>query len=166
MAGQAPVDLNVTTEGLQALGRALGAEADGKALRRDLAKDMRKALAPAVDAARSELMSMGSHGLPRQGEPLRRAVAKQIKAEARLSGRSTGARIKARKRGMPRGFDNAPKRLNSNKGWRRQVFGRGAWVQQMGRPGWFDDTVARDVARYRAAVVAAMEAAARRIAGR
>jgi hypothetical protein len=159
------IGMTVDTSALQTLGRALGAEADGKKLRRDLAKNMRTALAPAVAQAQSGIKSMSSGGLPHTGPPLRAAIARQVKAEARLSGRSTGARVKARKKSMPRGFANAPKRTNSHKGWRRQVYGRGAWVTQRGRPGWFDEPMKRNAKQYRAAVLAAMEQAAKRISG-
>lgn len=157
--------MSADTEVLRALGRALGAEADGKKLRRDLAKGMRKALDPAVAQAKAGIMAMSSGGLARTGPPLRSAIARQVKAEARLSGRSTGARVKARKRSMPRGFANAPKRTNSTKGWRRQIYGRGVWVEQKGRPGWFDDPMQRNAKQYRAAVFDAMQAAAQRISG-
>jgi hypothetical protein len=160
------IEMSADTAALKALGRALGEEADGKKLRRDLAKEMRAALAPAVAEAQSGIKSMPSRGLPHTGPPLRAAIARQIKAEARLSGRSTGARVKARKKSMPRGFANAPKRTNSQKGWRRQIFGRGVWVEQRGRPGWFDDPMQRNATQYRAAVLDAMEATAKRIAGK
>jgi hypothetical protein len=158
--------MEVDAEALRTLGRVLGEEADGKKLRRDLAKEMRGALAPAVSAAKAGIMSMGSSGLPTVGAPLRASIARQIKAEARLSGRSTGARIKVTKRKMPRSFDNAPKRTNSAKGWRRRVFGSDTWVQQMGHPGWFDDPMKHNATKYRAAILQAMEGAARRITRR
>lgn len=160
------IEMSAQTEALKALGRALGEEADGKKLRRDLAKDMRSALAPAVSQAKAEIMSMSSGGLPHTGPPLRAAIARQIKAEARLSGRATGARVKARKKSMPRGFENAPKRTNSHKGWRRRVYGGTTWIQQRGKPGWFDDPMKNNAGHYRAAVLKAMEAAAKRITGK
>jgi hypothetical protein len=163
VAGDAPVELSVDAQALKALGAALAAEGDGKKLRRDLTKGIRKALDPAVGDVRSSLMSMGTHGLPTEGEPLRQAVARKVKVEARLSGRSVGARLKVGKSGMPRGFRNAPARLNAKKGWRRRLWGRDQWVVQHGKAGWFDDVPRDNRKRYRAAVLAAMNEAAKRI---
>ncbi len=160
------IRLSTDVEGLHALTRALRAEEDGKRMRRDLTTRMRKALAPAVAEAKAGIMAMSSRGLPAEGPPLRTAIARQIKAEARLSGRMAGARVKAKKRSMPRGFANAPKRTNSGKGWRRRVYGRDVWVRPIGRPGWFDDPMQRNATQYRAAVLDAMEATAKRIAGK
>lgn len=158
--------MEVDASALKALGAALGAEADGKKLRRDLAKEMRGALQPAAAAAKSSIMSMASSGLYSTGTPLRATIARGVKAEARLTGRSTGARVKATKKGMPREFANAPKRTNSAKGWRRRVFRSDTWVTQMGRPDWFDQPMEQSAPEARAAVVRAMGAAARRITRR
>lgn len=160
------LELSVDQQALAALGRALAAEADGKALRRELAANLRKAVEPAKQAAVGELMSMATGGMAHGEEPLRVAVARQVKAEARLSGRSTGVRLKAMKKRMPREFHNAPKRLNSVKGWRHQVFGRDVYVEQTGKPGWFDDPIAQDKDEYRQAVLDAMESMAQRISER
>lgn len=157
------IELSADTQALQALAKKLGAEADGKKLRRDLAKEMRGALAPAVAEAKSGILSMSSGGLPHDGPPLRAAIARQIRAEARLSGRATGARVRAKKKSLPREFKNAPKRTNSRKGWRRRIYGRDVWVQQKGEPGWFDDPMKRHRREYRAAVLSAMNSAAKRI---
>lgn len=159
-----PVELSVDAQALKALGKALGAEADGKKLRRQLAKDLRTALEPALGEIRTGLMGMPSQGvMPTEGGPLRTEVLKHLKAEARLSGRSTGARIRLKKRG-PRGFEMAGRRLNRKKGWRHRVFGRDVWVKQIGRPGWFDDPTKENRARYRAAVLGVMNDTAARIA--
>jgi hypothetical protein len=138
--------------------RALDGEADGQEFRRDLAEGLTEALRPAVAELRGAILGMASAGLPHAGESLRGAVAAHIEVEVRAS----GAVIRATKRGMPRGFSNAPKRLNARRGWRRQVYG-GAWVRQIGKPGWFDDTTARGHERYRRAAEAALEKRIRRI---
>lgn len=159
-----PAELTVEQEGLQSLGRALKEEADGKALRRDLMKGMRTALDKTKEDARSNLMGIASAGLS-AGESLRTAVATQMKAETRLSGRSTGARLRVRRRGMPRGFNNAPKALNNPRGWRHRVYGRDVWVGQIEHPTeWFDRAAREGAGRDRDAVLAAMEAMAQRIA--
>jgi len=159
------IEYRVDASDLQRLTRALRSHEDGKALRRGLTKEIRGALAPAVAEAKSAILGMSSSGLS-EGGSLRTAIARQIKAEARLSGRSAGARVKAKKRGMPRGFANAPKRTNRAAGWRHPVYGRDAWVQQLGKPGWFDDSMQGNRAAYRAAVIQAMGNVARQITRR
>jgi hypothetical protein len=164
--GAPPVEFTVEQEGLQSLARALKAEADGKALRRDLSKQLRAALDPIKEEARSNLMGIASAGL-NQGVPLRTAVAQNLKAEARLSGRSTGARLRVRRKGMPRAFHNAPKALNTPKGWRHRVFGGDVWVQQLAIPAeWFDRATRAGHDQARDATLQAMEDMAARIADR
>ena len=121
--------------------RALDEEAGGTEWREELAADLHQALEPGVSAVRSALLGMSTGGLPHAGESLRQAVAAGVESIARLDGPRAGARIRARKPTV-RGFRNAPARLNSNRGWRHPVFGDvDTWVDQMGRPGWFDDTL-------------------------
>ncbi|MET9301785.1 hypothetical protein ABZX66_20925 [Micromonospora aurantiaca] len=160
------IELSADSQALQALAKRLSQEADGKKLRRDLAKEIRQALEPAKQEIRAGLMGMSTAGIPVEGAPLRTTVLKQLKAEARLTGRSTGARLRIRKKGMPRGFDNAPKRLNRKKGWRHRVYGRDVWVQQIGAPDYFDRPTRQHRAQYRAAVLKAMNDTARRITRR
>ena len=160
------IELSTDQQALQSLGRALRAEADGKALRRDLARQLRAALQPATAQVRSGLMGMATAGVPVVGAPLRTTVLRQLKAEARLSGRATGARLRIKKKGMPRGFTNAPKRLNSTKGWRHPVRGGDTWVKQLGAPEYFDRPLRRHRGEYRDAVLAAMNDTARRITRR
>jgi hypothetical protein len=129
--------------------RALSREADGKELRRDLVSALKTAVEPFAQQARGSILSMSSQGF--SSPSLRTAVASAVKVEVRLGGSRAGVFVVAGKAGMPRGFRNAPKRLNS-RGWRRQVFGSGEWVNQVGKPGWFDDTMKRaDKAAERAA---------------
>lgn len=166
MADNHLVDMSVSTEGIAALDRALRAEEDGKALRKELAKNMRDALRPAAELAKSGIMSMSSAG-PSTSPALRTAVAKKIRPEVKLGGRWSGARVKAKKTPGLRGFANAPKRINRrNGGWRTQSYGNGVWRTQIGKPGWFDHAMDGHEAQYKQAVLEAMEAMARRIAAR
>lgn len=161
------IGLELDASVMQRVGKALGAEADGKKLRRDLAKELRTAIDPLVTELKGAAQAIPSQGLPHtEGGPLGQAIARQIKPEARLSGRSTGVRVKARKKGMPRGFANAPKRTNRTKGWRHQLWGRDVWVQQEGKPGWFDDTTKGKARVYQAACMKAMNDALARIKNR
>jgi hypothetical protein len=156
----------VTANDLRDIGTALKYEEDGMRLRRQLSKELREAVAPAVADAKGRLMAMGSAGLAREGEPLRKAVASRMQIQARLTGKAAGVKVRARKSGMPRDFANAPKRLNRDAGWRHPVFGnRDVWVSQRGAPGWFDDPMQERQAEFRAAVERAVKGMADRIRG-
>jgi hypothetical protein len=164
MAEPSPLDVSVSVDGIQALGRALSAEADGKALRKELAKNMRGALNPAADRAKTGIMSMRSEGHT-SGPGLRTAIAKKIRPEVKLGGRWTGARVKAKKTPGLRGFANAPKRTQRPGGWRTKDW-NGSWRTQVGKFDWFDRAMAGRDDVYKQAVLDAMEAMARRIADR
>jgi gas vesicle protein len=168
MAGEGPpFTLGVEThEGLAALVRAIRAEEDGKELRKELAKTMREALKPGAQEAKSSIMAMSSAGLA-TAPALRSSIARKIRPEVKLGGRWSGARVKAFKTKNVRGFPNAPKRTNRAGGWRHPVWGnREVWVQQHGKVDWFDRSFAGRESTYKAAVEAAMENMARRIAAR
>ncbi|MFD7428405.1 hypothetical protein ACFV6Z_15355 [Streptomyces sp. NPDC059818] len=165
-SGGPPFDLRVTHEGLDALVRAIRREEDGKALRKELAKNMRDALRPGAALAKSGIMAMPSAGTG-MGAGLRAGIAKKIRPEVKLGGRWTGARVKAFKTPGLRGFSNAPKRINRrNGGWRSLTYGHEPWRTQQGKPGWFDDSFTNDAAAYQAAAHQAMEDMARRLASR
>lgn len=164
MADRSPIEMGVTVEGIEALGRALAAEEDGKALRKELAKNMRQALNPAAEQAKSGIMSMPSQG-HRQGPGLRQAIAKKVRPEVKLGGRWSGARVKAKKTQNIRNFPNAPKRTQKVGGWRRKDW-NGNWVTQPGRFDWFDRAMVGRNEVYRRAVLDAMDAMAARVAER
>jgi hypothetical protein len=167
MADNRLLDVSVSTEGIAALDRALRAEEDGKALRKELAKNMRDALKPAAELAKSGVMSMSSSSAgPSSSPALRSTIAKKIKPEVKLGGRWSGARVKAKKTPGLRGFANAPRRTQRSAGWRTQTFGNGSWRVQRGKVLWFDHAMEGRQAQYKQAVHEAMEAMARRIASR
>jgi hypothetical protein len=164
--GGPPFSLGVDNiEGLDALVRAIRAEEDGKALRKDLAANMRDALRPGAQQAKDSIMAMVSlHGAT---PALRTSIAKKIRPEVKLGGRWSGARVKAFKTKNIRGFPNAPKRTNRASGWRHPVWGnRDNWVQQRGKIEWFDRSFTGRERIYNEAVGQAMEDMARRIADR
>lgn len=165
MADNRLLDVSVSTEGIAALDRAMRAEEDGKPLRKELAKNMRDALKPAAELAKSGVMSMSSAG-PSSSPALRSTIAKKIKPEVKLGGRWSGARVKAKKTPGLRGFANAPRRTQRSAGWRTQTFGNGEWRVQRGKVLWFDHAMEGRQAQYKQAVHEAMEAMARRIASR
>ena len=94
---------------------------------------------------------------------LRASVARATRVSVRTTGRRAGVAIRASKLGMPRGFRNAPKRLNAKGGWRHPVYGRDVWVSQLGKPGWFDDTIAKFKPAAREAAKRALAEMAKRI---
>lgn len=141
---------------------ALRAEEDGKELSRDLVRELRDVAEPAAEAARAAILSMGSHSEALPG--LRGTVAHHTRVKVRLTGKRPGVMVRVDKNGMPRGFRNAPKRLNSARGWRHQVFGNpDVWVSQRGKPGWFDDTMKKFTAEAREAAGHALDKVAKRI---
>lgn len=166
MAGGPPFRLEVTHEGLDALVRAIRAEADGKQLRKELAANMRDALRPGAEQAKGSIMGMISlHGSP--SPALRTSIARKIRPEVKLGGRWSGARVKAFKTKNVRGFPNAPKRTNRASGWRHPVWGnRENWAHQRGKLEWFDRAFRGREDIYKQAVHEAMENMARRIASR
>lgn len=156
--------VEVDQRSLRKLVIALRRESDGRELARDLTKQLYDVAVPARDAARAAIMSMSSKGQT-VGRPLRATVAARTLISVHLGGRRPGVAIRAHKSGMPRGFINAPKRLNSRRGWRRQVYG-GPWVSQMGKPGWFDDTMRKFQPAARRAAQRVQDEMAERVARR
>lgn len=151
---------------LAGLAKALRAEDDRKTLRRDLTRSLRAAVEPAREAAKSAVLQMDSGGLPHEGEPLRVAIARKVVTEVRLGGKATGVNIKAKRKGMPRGFEHAPKRTQRAGGWRVNPRGSGTWIVQEGRVHWFDDAMITAHRPAFDAVRQAMEDMARRIVER
>lgn len=165
------LQFKIDSDELKRLGRILKTEENGKELRRELAANLRKASEPARDAARSAIMQLSTGGISHDGEPLREAIGRRIVTEARLTGRSTGAKVKAKRKGMPRGFEHAAKRFNRDR-FRHPVFKRttstgqtvDVWVYQDGKREWFDDAMRANRVRWKAAVIEAMNHTAARIA--
>jgi len=156
------IEVQPDADSFRRVARALADEGDGKELRSQLVRDLRAIMEPAAEEARANVMGLHSGGLPHAGESLRTAVAAGVKVVVRL-GNNPVVGIKASKRGMPRGFVNAPKRLNARKGWRHRVFGRDVWVTQVGVPEWFDRPIQRRYKQFQEAVEKALEDVARRI---
>lgn len=154
----------VEQEAMKAVAKALRGEADGKQLRKDLVAEIKQGLLPLREVVRGSILAMPG-GLPHEGQPLRQTVAEKVVIEVRTGGRATGAGIKAKRKGMPRGFEHAPRRLNANK-FRHPVFGGEVWVDQIGKPRWFDDPIRQHRGEYRKVVAATLAAMARRIAAR
>ena len=171
MAGgkRPPVDLSIDQRALLRVRDAMAAEADGKKLKRDLAKEIRNAVKPVVPELQGAVRNLPSLDSPASPD-LRDAVARQIKVGSSFTNKNPGAKIKVGTRQDPRGFRFAGRRLNSPKGWRHPVFGRtdGEWVQQYGRRGvrWFEPPIVARRKEFQAAIRVAVDDMARRIASR
>lgn len=165
MAGKAKFELSDDQRAIQALAKALKAEADGKALRKDLIGELKAAVEPAVSAVQGKLRSIPHNSRTKSSPALGTYLASRVRAQVRLSGRSTGVKVRLPQTPNIRGFKMAARRLN-RKSWRHKVFGDPkVWVTQRSPiPGYFDDTLADGRPRYRKAVVEALERSARRVA--
>ena len=75
-------------------------------------------------------------------------------------------RIVAKETSSVRGFTNAPRRFNSSEGWHHSTFGAEPEQFQIGKPGWFDDTIADRKREFRAAMEEVIKEAAHRVARR
>jgi len=165
-ASGASLNLQLTPQNLRNISNALRAEEDGKALRKELTRNMREALKPGAVDAKAGIMSMSSV-LPHAGPALRSTIARRIRPEARISGKFPGAKVKAFKTPNIRGFANAAKRTNRAGGWRHPLFGnREVWVQQSGKVKWFDRAFEGQRSNYEHAVKSALAQMVNRIASR
>jgi hypothetical protein len=170
------VRAEVSSRELADLALAIRYEEDGQVMRREFVRNLRAAVTPAAEEAKQSIMSMPSKGLLNKGGPLRASIAKQVKTQVSLSARSAKVKVRVAKGKSPRGFQNAPKTTQLAGGWRHPVvqrpLGKGVagpmppprWVAQVGKPGWFDVPLRSHRARYKAAVEAAMNQTADRIA--
>jgi hypothetical protein len=171
------VRVEMSSPDLVDLAIAIKYEQDGAVMRRDLLRNLRAAVKPAVEEAKASIMALPVGGLRQHsdgkwhlgtkkqpGGSIRSAIRKQVTTEISLSPRSAKVKVKVRKRNMPRNFKNAPKAFQLAGGWRHPVFDQDRWVAQIGKPGWFDVPLRSHRARYKAAVEAAMRQTADRIA--
>lgn len=160
-----PLDVQITSDDLKALGKAFRKEEDGRELRRELRTNLRDALAKPRDDARSAIKAMPSRG--HAGPSLRAAIAKKTTVEIRFAGSRTGVRLLTKKTADMRGFKTAPRWTNRGT-WRRPVYGnREKWVAQTsGAKDWFDGTVKRHSAEIRKAVEDTVRAMRDRLAGK
>ncbi|MFM9643134.1 hypothetical protein [Streptomyces turgidiscabies] len=165
MATDPPVSVEVTQDELRDLIRAMRAEADGKELRKELAKSLRDDLKPHADRARNGALSIPDGGSATSPK-LRPAIARSIQPRVNLTMRGAGASIRARRTPRVRDFANAPKRTNSRKGWRTQSWGNGQWRNQVGKIGWFDDAMQNVGPDAKATIRRIVDEMAQRIAQR
>lgn len=157
------IELSLDQLALERIDLAMKQEQDGKQLKRDLGKQLKQAVEPAIPAIRSELMSMGGAISVQPG--LRVSVAMALKTAVRYSGPAPGVRVSISRKGMPRGFSDAARRINQG-AWLHPLWGRsGTAIMQVGVEGFFDRPLKERQPEMREAVEQAIEAMAQRIAG-
>jgi hypothetical protein len=160
------VELNLSKaeRALLDMARALRAEEDGREIKRDIVKQLRKTAGPVRQAVRAAIRSAPTRG--HSGRSIRSAISQKVQVVAKLSGKAVGARIVAKETSSTRGFTNAPRRYNSPAGWHHLTFGEEPEQFQIGKPGWFDDTIADRKRDFRAAMEEVVKEAAQRVARR
>jgi hypothetical protein len=158
---------------LKAVSRALRQAANGKDLRRNLTRELRREIAPMVAKVKAAWLSAPSQGhRGRKGRSLRRLLASATRGQVRLSGKEAGIRIRTDGRRMPdqmkglpglaEGLGHAVDRRAGR--WRHPVFGnRDVWVDQRPFPQFYA-AVKPDEARARREVERAVAAVFTQIA--
>lgn len=158
------LDMTEVQRALEYVEGALSLEEDGKQLKRDLGQELKRAVEPALPVIRGELMAMGGDIVAEP--PLRVTVANALTTRVRYSGPAPGVRVAISRRGMPRGFDDAARKINQG-AWLHPVFGRpGSAVAQVGADDFFDRPLRNRREEMRRAVERAVEDMAERIARR
>jgi hypothetical protein len=141
---------------------AINREEQSKQLKKDLRKLIREALKPAQAHARSSIMGMGG-GTKHKGPSIRASISRKVSIQVQMTKRTAGASVRTRKLKGVRGFVNAPK-LTNRKKWRHPQFGdKEVWIDQIGKPLWFDDAMKAQRDDAMKAVREAMEKMAKRM---
>ena len=154
-------DLNVSGQReLRDLARALRAQEDGQARRKQLVKELRGAARPLVPAIRTAIKSLPSQGeSKRRGRrPLKRSLSSSVTISVRLTGRSAGVSVFMNPRKLPDGQKSLAMYMEGVPGYlllRHPLFGdREHWFAQGSHAGYFTRSIA-----------GAEQAAAHRVAG-
>lgn len=161
MAGE--VQVRVEPDGLTETVRRLRQTAQGKQLLKQLRKDTRRSLAPAVPAIRSAVKGLPSKGeSARRGRPgLRKTTAKATRLQVKLTATKAGVTVRVDPRKMPQGMHNLPAYVEGTfKPWRVKEFGTDRVHEQHAHP-YFDPIIRR----YRPQAVRAIEEALDKVRG-
>jgi hypothetical protein len=119
------------------LKKAMSEAADGKVIKREIAKELRGLMNPLVAEQRARVLRLPSKG-GSHGQSMRQAIARQTKAATKWGGNNVGVQVIQRARGMPRNFQFAGRAFNRSSGWHPTSLG-GETVHQQIRPAeWFD----------------------------
>lgn len=175
MAGKPALVLTWDQRSLERLRIAMAREHDGKRLKRELARNLRLAVEPAlrdIKAGAREIHRSSARPTLREKyitagvvSSLGDAIAAAVRTEVRMTGKYIGVRVKAKTTPQTRGFKQGPRRINAKR-FRHRVFGTDVWVEQIGKPGFFDDPLRRGRREYREACRKAMHDMAERLAGK
>lgn len=157
------IELSLDQLALERVEAAITFEEDAKALKRDFGTQLKQAVDPALPVIASELMAMGG-SIP-VSPPLRMAVLSGLSTKVRYSGPAPGVRVAISRKGMPRGFDDAARKINQGS-WSHPLWGRADSVVQTGAEDFFDRPLQDRKAEMRRAVEQAIENMAERIASR
>ncbi len=130
------IDSDVQAQ-MRRLGLALRVHSDGKTLKKDIAKRLRKIAGPLAKEQKARVLRLPSKG--HAGSSMRQAIARQTRAATRWGGRDVGISVIQRARGMPRDFNMAGRAFNREDGWHPTTLGGESVHQQMTPTGWLDD---------------------------
>jgi hypothetical protein len=150
-------------EKMAELKRAMADAADGKELKKQLAKRLRGLMNPLVEEQRAKVLRLPSKGKA-HGQSMRQAIARQTKAATRWSGRNMGVQIIQRARSMPRNFDYAGRAFNREEGWHPTSLAGETHHQQVRPAQWFDSVTAGKRPAVAHEVHAALDETAAKIA--
>jgi hypothetical protein len=170
------LEVTVDDKAMRELSRAIRQEVDGKQIRKDLIADLRQAVGPGVAAVQGKLRALPHSGTTPSSPALGSYLASRTKVQVKLSGRAPGVKVRIAQTPKLRGFAKAARHLNRAK-WRHPVpqpkrkegtpAGDVVWVDQDSpMPGYFDDTLAADRPKYRAAVIDVLQKVAKRLTAR
>jgi hypothetical protein len=147
---------------MQHLARQMRAEGVSKHIKRTTSKRLRGLMSPLVEKRRAAVLRLPSS----TNTGMRSAIAKQVRAATRWSGKSGGVSVIQRARGMPRDFQFAGRAFNRAEGWNPTSLGGETVHQQVTPVAWFDsasDAAERRVVRQQ--VVEALNETAATLAG-
>lgn len=162
-----PVGVGIQADDLADLVRSLRGMENGKALRKQLVKDIRTAAKPIVPAVRAKARALPSQGVERrrEGPGLRDSVAKATRLHVQTSGRFVGVTIRVDPKKMPPGMHNLPSFLEGAapfQRWEHPLFKTGPWYRQQSHP-YFYSTVERFQPAIQQAVAGAVDSLQRQI---
>lgn len=143
MAGE--VEVRVEADDLKDLVKAIKQHENSRALMKELRRDIRKSLAPALPAIRSAVKKIPSKGeSARLKRPsLRKSTARAARLQVKVTAKAAGATLRVDPKKMPAHQHNLPAYLNGTfTPWRARNFGRKDFHTQRAHP-YFDPVVRR-----------------------
>lgn len=137
----------VRSDDLADLVKALRQVENGKELIKQLRKDTRKAMQPAIPAIRSAVKKTPSKGESAQrGRPgLRKSTARATRLQVKINTKMAGVTVRVDPKKMPKGMHNLPAYLNGDapfQNWRVRNFGGEEFRAQRAHP-YFNEVIRR-----------------------